>query len=485
MNPARVAAAVTLAVTCAAGAAAAQGVRGTASVSTRFIELRSLRTDTVDPSAVVRDADGRFRVNGIPVDCRPAIPCVLFRPGEREQGVTLTQDLRFTAWGFGVRHLSATAYVRARAQGGDFTFPRSDDAFDALIAYVEYDNAPVRVRLGRQVAAGGLGFSSFDGASALYRTGSALAAELYGGRSLARGLYEPRADVLRGLEDFVPDQTVLLFGGALDVRPVHGLDLAARYQREIFSDRSGLASERASAEAVVTLAPLTILGSVDYDFAFDRIGKADVRARVPLPSGFSAELRGRRYVPYFELWTIWGFFDPVAYHEAEALVAWRADPRVGLLAAGAYRAYEETNAAVFGPTLASDSRRVTVGGWWQPASEWRLDGSVRRETGFGAAYGGGDVSAQWQPAEGTFLRAWATAFEQIEEFRVGEGSVLGGGIDASIRLRQRWVVDGGVGLYRHGSTRRDSPDWNQRRAWLAVRVEFGDDPGLRARSASR
>lgn len=461
---------------------AAQGVRGVATTSSRFVELRGLRADTVDASRLGLDAEGRVTLDGQAVACLPGAPCVIYRPGEREQGVVVTQDIRVTAWGLGARGLSATAYLRARAQGGDFTWPRSDDAFDALIAYLEYDRAPFRARLGRQIATGGLGFSSFDGASVRFDGDAVVSAELYGGRSLARGVYEPRSKVLQAFEDFVPDPSVLLFGGALDARLLDGVDVALRYQREIFADRSGLASERASADVVVTsLQPLSIVAAADYDFAFGRFGRTDVRARLPLASGFSIEARARRYVPYFELWTIWGFFDPVAWKEAEAVAAWQSGNRFGAIGSLSIRRYDETGTAIFGPPLERDTRRLTASGWWETTDGLlRIDASIRDEDGAGASYGGGDVSATWRAAERASLRGWFTRFEQVEEFRVGEGHVIGGGFDGRWLMNERWSIEGGAGLYRHSSTRADTPDWNQRRAWLSLRLEFGQDPGLRA-----
>jgi hypothetical protein len=76
------------------------------------------------------------------------------------------------------------------------------------------------------------------------------------------------------------------------------------------------------------------------------------------------------------------------------------------------------------------------------------------------------------------LRASFTAFEQIEEFRVGEGSVIGAGLDGTFRVDNRIEIDGGISVYRHLSDRVDATDWNQRRAFLSLRVEFGRDPGI-------
>jgi hypothetical protein len=459
-------------------AVAAQGVRGTATTTGRVIEFRPLTTDTIDPSLLETDTDGTVRLDGRAIDCRPDIPCILYRPSSREAGSTISQDVRLTAWGFGVTGLSATAFMRLRANGGDVVWPRADDAFDAMLAYVEWDRSPVRVRLGRQQVMGGLGFSSYDGASVLYRRGLSLSAELYAGRSLARGLSSPRSEVLQSFEDFVPDPSVILIGTAVSGTPVNGVDVAGRYQREVFADRGALASERASVEAAVRrFSGVRLTAAADWDFAFGRVGKAHIRGRIPLDRGFAIEATARRYVPYFELWTIWGFFDPVGYNEGEVLVAWNDGTAMGATAAASVRRYGETGIDVIGPTIERDTRRIALSGWWRPRPGWTFNGAYSRETGFGASFGGGDVSIRWDGGR-TALRASFTAFEQLEEFRVGEGSVVGAGVDGTLRFDDRIQIDGGINVYRHLSDRVDTTDWNQRRAFLSLRVGFGRDPGI-------
>lgn len=464
--------------------ATAQAIRGSAVSAIHMVELRPLRADTIAPEELVTGPDGELLLDGIAVPCRPSRPCILFRPDARTQAVSFTQDVRVTAWGFGVAGLSTTAFLRARSDlGSDFTWPRADDAFDAIIAYVEYDTEPFRFRLGRQVTAGGLGFSSYDGGSVLYRRGRGISAEVYGGRSLARGLSEPRSEALRGFETFAPDPTVVLLGAALAANPIRGLDLSARYQREIFADRSALASERASLEAVYTNAgPIRLSGTLDYDFARGIVGKSDLRLQATLPRSLALEAIGRRYVPYFELWTIWGFFDPVAWHEAELLLAWAASPSLRLRAGAALRRYSETGAGILGPEIERNTRQLRLAGWWRPADRWSVDGAWRYETGFGATIGRADLAARYAAGDRLSVHAFFTAFEQAEEFRVGVGRVIGAGLGGRIRAGARTAVEGGVSLYDHGSTRADTPDWTQRRVWAGLQIDLGSDPGLRGGS---
>lgn len=459
------------------GPAAAQGIRGTAVSTARLIELRPLVTDTI-PSTAAADT----------LPCPPGPTCVFLRPGPVEQTYAFTQDVRVTGWGFGVTGLSATAFLRARAHAGDgAVWPRADDAFDAMLAYVEYDRDPIRIRAGRQMNLGGLGFASYDGVSAVYRSGPALSAEAWAGRSLARGLAEPRSEAVEGFDDLVSDPSVILLGGALAGAPVAGLSIAARYQREIFADRAGLASERASVDVTLAaLRPVRIQASADWDFAFGRVGKANLLASVPVTRGLRFDAEAVRYVPYFELWTIWGFFDPVAWHQGAVRLRWR--PVGGVLHATgsiALRRYEETHAGIFGGPMDRDARRIEVEAGWRVRPDLRLDARVRHESGFGAAFGGGDASVAWQPSERLSVRAFGTIFDQAEDFRVGLETVVGGGLSARIGLRQDLELDAGLSFYHQATTRPASPDWTQRRAWLGLRIDFGRDPGMAVRGGAR
>ena len=187
----------------------------------------------------------------------------------------------------------------------------SSDLFDAMLAYAQYVRGAWRGRAGRQDIRSGLGISSFDGVSTSHDRGR-FRFEAYGGRSLARGLREPSNEAARALDDFFVDQGVRLFGGAATVR-TRRFTLTGRYHRELLADRSGLESERAALDLTAIVPRVRLTGSVDYDFSFQQVGKAHVTAMTPLgDGGWIVEVTGRRYVPYFELSTIWGFFEPVS-----------------------------------------------------------------------------------------------------------------------------------------------------------------------------
>ncbi len=468
------------------GGLSAQGVRGTATTTTRWVQLRGIEADSVPIDQVTRNADGTFTYLGQGVACFGGDRCVYYRPGPRQDAVALTQDVSFTAWGLGVRGLSATGLLRARADlAGSFTWARSDDAFDAMLLYVELDRTPARFRLGRMQTTGGLGFSGYDGVHVMVGPLRSATVEAYGGRSLARGLAEPRNDVLRGLESFLLDRDAWLIGAAATAQPVAGLSIAGRYQREIWTDRSGLLSERAALDIGFTrLRRLTLSASADWDFAFERLGKADLTARMPVLSGPRSlwlEATARRYVPYFELWTIWGFFSPVAWHEVEVLAGWQPSGSLGLRGSAGWRRYDDTETVEVLSPLANDAARLTARVDWRSARGWLVQASYTLEDGFGAFLSSGDAGVRWQPRPELTLAIDSTAFQQIEQFRIGEGAVLGGAASGAWRVRDGLELSGGLSAYRQAFENRPSGvDWNQWRGWAALRIGFGRDPGMAA-----
>jgi hypothetical protein len=465
----------------------AQGVRGNATTTLRYIELRPITQDTVSEDRVTVLPDGRREFEGIPVACVSGVGCVYYRSLEVQHAVVATQDVGFTAWGLGVEGLSVTGLLRGRTDlGGELTWPRSDDRFDAVLAYAELNRGDFRGRLGRQRTTSHLGLTGYDGASLLFDGAARLELEAYAGRSLMRGLNEPRAEALRGVQEFSMDTLLTwLVGAAARYEPVPGLAIGTRYQREIFSNRAGLVSERASAELGTSqFRPLMFDAAVDYDFAFGRIGKAHATVRLPAWRGITFEATGRRYVPYFELNTIWGFFSPVGYHEAETRATWRRTPALTAWASASWREYEEAEATVIFRPIERRGARYAVGGDWRVTPRLALDASYRMETGFGAFISSADAALQWRLTPGIGVALDGSAFQQIEQFRVGEGIVLGGGLSTDIQLRPRIALHGGATVYRQTFENRPGiANWNQLRGWAALRAGFGSDPGAGRRGA--
>ncbi len=219
--------------------AAAQGMRGWVGTNVQAVRLRPMVLDTIPLADIEVQPDGSRLYRGQPVACLTDDLCTVYATAPQATAWAATENVSLTAWGFGVQGLSFTTLLRARSDmGSAFVWPRTDDRFDAMLAYAELVRGPLRVRAGRQEIRGGLGFPAFDGASASYAY-EMLSMEVYAGRSLERGLREPANAALQGLDAYLIDQSSYLFGGSLHGE-LFGTIFTARYQREILADRSGL-----------------------------------------------------------------------------------------------------------------------------------------------------------------------------------------------------------------------------------------------------
>ena len=436
---------------------AAQGVRGWTGTTVQGVELRPLEAA----------ADG----------CVPGEPCYL--PGGEELSVVGTQDVSLTAWGFGVQGLSATMFLRGRADlGSELVWPRSDDPFDALLAYAQLVRGGWTVRLGRQEIRSGLGFSSFDGGQVERRVGS-VRLGAYGGRSLARGLRDPESEALRGLESFVPDQSIYLWGGSVQARQ-RTASATLRYQREILADRSGLASERASLDASAALPFARLSGSADWDFGLQRLGKSHITLSAPFGGArWIGSVTARRYVPYFALSTIWGFFEPVAYSEAVARVGWSATPALGVWVRGGWRTYGDTETVQVLSALEDTGWRAEAGFGWTVTDAMAVDAGYELEWGPGGFLSSADASVRWRVLPEVAVSVTGVSLQQIEQYRLGDGRAFGGGVSVDAELTDRLSFAGGGSLLRHRAERDGvvSP-WSQSRFWTTLRVRVGSDPGL-------
>lgn len=461
----------------------AQGMRGSVSSNARYLELRPLRQDTIPLDRVTTLPGGGFSFEGLPAVCEGAT-CTVFRSGPVEHALMATHEADLTAWGLGVTGMSLSFLLRQRTHiDGALRLPYTDDPLEAVLAYAELARGSYRLRAGRQLELTGLGTSGFDGISMLVEPSHTLHVQVYGGPSLARSVQRPLARAFRAVDehDFVRDRDAWLVGAEAGAASVRGDMLSLRYQGEIWSDRAGLLSERA--QLVVrtpALAPLTLAGSAEYDVGLGRWGTVQLDIQLPAPrAGMRMDATLRRYVPFFEYWTIWGLFNPVAYHEAELRSTWNAHERLGFWGSGSLRRYGAHRTQTFLRPLEGRAFRAAAGGEWRNPGILQVDATLRVEGPVGAFSTSADASVAWRATSNIDLTFHAVLLEQVEEFRVGAGLVGGGGIGADVQVTQMLRAAGGIELYRQ--TQIDRPgrvDWTQRRGWISLRMEFGRDPGL-------
>ncbi|HSM36153.1 MAG TPA: hypothetical protein VK837_07145 [Longimicrobiales bacterium] len=464
---------------------AAQAVRATGVTQLRYIDIRPLAEDSVPVEETSGDGLLRQSADGHVVRCVQGDPFCRFRRSVDPVAMApVSQDLVLSVWGIG-RGIRAYGRVRGRTVVGDGSdiWPRPDDHFDALSAFIELERPRFRVRAGRQWSPSGLGFYNFDGAAVLVRVGGGLAVEAYGGRSLLRGVGETRTGgALAAVDPFAPEEDGLLVGGTVRWRPDPALALGLEYQRDVREDRHGLYSERAAADALWRIGRFEVGGALERDLATATTNELRLDLRRRFGPDVGAALLARRYRPFFEAWTIWGAFSPVAFDEVGARGWWRpAHVPLTLEAGAAWRDYEDTGTSETFGTARSSGWRLNGSAAFRPAPSWTVQTRGGVDVGFGAA--GTDASARVERAfePDAHLAASLLAFQRVYEFRVTEGTVWGLGVDGGLGFGPRARVSGAVTWYFHGVDEggRDT-DWNQVRGSLTLEWVLGADAGRTA-----
>jgi hypothetical protein len=466
----------------AAAPALAQSVRVSGTTSMRYIEVRTLvrdsvAADQVDGSGILRQtADGRV------VRCVPEDPfCRDTRPGARVAAVPIIHDVEASAWGFA---RGAHAYVQLRGRtgwgGGADVWPQANDALDVLAAYAELEREHYRVRAGRQWQVSGLGVYNFDGLAVAARPLDAARVEAWVGRSLVRGLNEPRSGgALASVESLAPAAAGLLMGVQLGYRPSPRFAAGAAYQVDFRADGSGLYAELAAADAVYRVGDGSVEGSLELDVASATINEARLRVQTAPLGRTTLHAEVRRYQPYFELWTIWGAFSPVGFDEARGGATWmNPGGRLVLRGEASYRSYGEVARTAAVDDIRSTGWTVTTAASWSPVRVWRIDGLYHVDAGFGAARRDAQLGVTRRLGPLGSVGLHALAFQRLYEFRIDEGTVYGLGGEASLRLSDRLQLFASGSAYRHAADAGSASgmDWNQRRGSMRVRWTLGSEP---------
>ena len=458
-----------------------QTVRLSGSAQVRYIELRPLVSDSIVADLAPGEGLLRQTADGRIVRCLPGDAfCRDVHPGARTSTIPVIQDVEISAWGFG-RGTYAFAQLRGRgALGGSELWPQADDAFDLLAAYAELARERFRVRAGRQWKVSGLGFYNFDGIAVEVQPLRVAALEVYGGRSLLRGLNEPRTGgALESIEALAPPAGGVLLGVHARYQPRRTAAFSAVYQVDFRDDGAGLFAELFAADAAVRAGRFDTEAAIEVDVASAAINEARLRVRAPPVGRFVPYAEVRRYRPYFELWTIWGAFSPVGYDEARAGVSWSDDAsRLILQGEATHRSYDATEAESSLDEFKQAGWGAALNATWLPGAQWRISGGYRTDAGFGAARREGSLGLAHELSERASVALQAVAFERLYEFRLDQGTVLGIGAEAALRASERLRVVAGGASYWHLRGAQAASEWNQRRASLRVQWTVGSEPGL-------
>ena len=119
------------------------------------------------------------------------------------------------------------------------------------------------------------------------------------------------------------------------------------------------------------------------------------------------------------------------------------------------------------------------------ARDWTLDGQYQLEWGPGGFLSSADAAVRYDVSERLTASLSALSFQQIEEYRLGQGRAFGGGASVDWTWSERASIGGGASIVRHrdGGNVFTSP-WSQSRAWMTLRLDIGSEPGLATRGVA-
>lgn len=467
----------------------AQGVIVKGATTMRYLELRPYVDDSVlFDAALPGSTDYRQLPDGRVVRCISGDRYCRFKTAGRvANAVPMMQDLQITAWGLG-RGISLHSDLRVRHAMGSqpALWPRAQDRFDALTAYVEWDRPRATIRAGRQYAVSGLGVYNFDGATVIARPSRWITIEGFGGFSLAQALNESvTTSEIATVDELPPDRNAYVVGGQVGIRADERGAFNALYQRDVRTNRSALYSERIALDGMFQVKHVALEGAYTQDLSSDVINEMRLRVRYPALRQTELSVEVRRFRPFFELWTIWGAFAPVGFDETRVQGAWHnAEHTVSFDLHGARRAWQDTDAGLDFQPLRSEGWRVGGGALWRPTASIYTNVEYSADVGFGASRSEGDIGIHFDRGR-VFVGATASAFQSIYEFRVGTARVYGFGADLGVRINPDVRLVGEATVYKQSALNgAPSGDWNQRRATARFEWVVGADPGTRTVSAA-
>jgi hypothetical protein len=459
-------------------AGAQVGYRATVDLRMQTVAFRGWALDSVLASQTAPGVGGGFvSPAGYAADCATNAPfCYYYRPGTRQTAAPVGGTVDLAVWGLGVPGLSLHGNARVLLNAGDVDWVSTDPNFQFWEGYVEYARPAVAVRVGRQLVTSRLGLAGFDGGLATLRSPRlGLSATGYFGFGLASNAPVPiTSDVVNPLGEFRPPERNLIFGavGGWAGSPA---DVRLEWQREVDRASRKIASDRLAGSA--TLRPArhwALTGGAEYNLAEGVWGSADAALKYnALWAGGSVGYR--RYRPFFDLWSIWAAFSPVAYNSFVA--SGNLTPVRGIQLRGRveYYRFESADAPSGLVSVENDGTRWSAGATLTRIRGWAFDLGYDLDKGVGARGDGWDASVGWNPIPRLSLRAYGATLDRPLELRFDDARVRWAGLDTDLRLRPDLSIGLG-GMYVYEDRRRSDTaafDWNQARITAHVTYVFG------------
>ena len=463
---------------CAAGSALGAGWRLFGESTLRHIELRQLELVEIPLSEVPGTGSLRQLPDGRWVECDEGdSTCTYYQSGDGESITPMLHDLRGTAWIDGGWSAGVHTRLRSVNAGNGELWPRAEDDFDLLGAYVDYQRNALGLRAGRQWRNNALGYANFDGLSARYAWREWFG-QAFAGYTLLRTVNESvDGDALAALEELAPNEPGRLFGGQLGWTYRMRYRATGAYERELNDERIGFYAERLALDARAMLYRFDWSARLQRDLATDTNNELAFGVQSPRWRQWSANAQWRRHHPYFATWTIWNVFTPVGFDEISGRADWIAQRwPLSLTVHAAHREYGEPDVGLSFAPLREDGWNAGLQARYVPMRAWEFSGSYRRDIGLGEA--GHHGLLQVLHRRGKLSAAlFGTGFDYVREYRVSGRSVFGAGLQLEWQLLPDAVLIGNLAHYAHDAD--VGTDFDQTRGSLGLRWQLGRDPGRR------
>ena len=455
--------------------AMAQGYRATVDLRAQSVAFRGWQLDSVDrEDAVVGPTGGFISPDGIAAQCQGATDrCYFYRPGARQNAAPMVLTTDFTTWGFGIKGLSARANLRFNYDLGEAAWPNMEPTLQLWEGYLDYQHDWFALRGGRQIVTTRFGWAGFDGGQATLRARKlGLEAGGYAGWGLARSAAVGiNSELTAPLGDFIPPERHLLVGAQGTWR-TGVADVRVEWQRQFDLATDYLISDLVGGSTTLRLVPrLALTGGVEYNLAQGQWGSADASLRYITPR---LQLTGgyRRYLPRFDLYSVWAAFSPVAWNGVQGSAIFSPITWLQLRARGEYIVFEDDGADTPLFSARNDGYRTSFGGTVTALRHFVFDAGYNLERVTGAWSSGADASVSWLPSDAVRLRVFGAYAQRPLEYRYDASTAKWLGADVDVRATDRFNV--GLSVVQM-SEERDRPDnaafdWNQTR--LSARLTY-------------
>jgi hypothetical protein len=218
---------------------------------------------------------------------------------------------------------------------------------------------------------------------------------------------------------------------------------------------------------------VAVAGGLDYDLAQGWVGSADAEVRYTVPR-LSATAGYKRYMPRFDLWSIWPAFSPVPWNGVQASAIFSAWRWLKLRGRIEWYEFEPSGAETALGDAAPTGTLWAVGATVTALPRWTFDAGWMYDKNFGAAAAGGDVSVGWNPMDVLVLRLYGAYSQRPLVYRYDDSYVTWVGLDASMRMTQQILLGASIVYINEDRLRPDAAafDWDQARISAFVTYVF-------------